>query len=237
MINIGGFAEKMLVHENSLVRIDPDVPLDVACLVGCGVLTGVGAALRTADIRAGQTVAIFGCGGVGLPILQGAAIAGAGRMIAIDRVADKLELAQSLGATDTIDAQQVDDVPTAIRELTSGRGVDHSFEAVGIPALVTQAVRSLAIRGTCTIVGVFPDDSVFEIPVAAIRPECKVQTCRMGSNRFREDILRYPDFARQGRLHLEEMISARYALAGVNDAIAALQAGSGTRTVLTFEPV
>lgn len=233
-INIGGFAEKMLVHENSLVAIPQDIPLDVACLVGCGVLTGVGAALRTASVRAGQTVAVFGCGGVGLSVIQGAAIAGAGQVIAIDKMPDKLELARTLGATDVVDASVVDDVVGAVRELSGGKGVDHAFEAVGVPALVTQAAMSLAVRGTCTIVGVPPDGAVFEIPYAAIRPECTIQTCRMGSNRFRTDIPAYLEFNKQGRLHLDQMISARPGLEGINDAFASLQAGVGTRTVLSF---
>ncbi len=234
MINIGAFAEMMLVHENSVVKIDPDIPLDVACLVGCGVLTGVGAAIRTAAVTPGQTVAVFGCGGVGLSVIQGAVIAGASRVIAVDRIASKLELARRLGATDVVDAGSIDDPADAIRELTGGRGVDHAFEAVGVPDLVTQATRSLAIRGTCTIVGVFPDGAVLEIPFSAIRPECKVQTCRMGSNQYRTDIPRYLDFNRQGRLHLDDMISDRPGLDGVNDAFAALQVGEGARTVLTF---
>lgn len=234
-INIGGFAEKMLVHENSIVRIEPDIPLDVACLVGCGVLTGVGAALRTAAVRPGETVAVFGCGGVGLSIVQGAKIAGAGQIIAIDKSPEKLRLAESLGATHAIDASEVDDAVSAVREL-SGGGVNHAFEAVGIPALVTQAAMSLTVRGTCTIVGVPPDGAVFEIPYAAIRPECTIQTCRMGSNRFRTDIPQYLEFNQNGLLHLDEMISAKPGLDGVNDAFAALQAGTGTRTVLTFDP-
>lgn len=232
-INIGGFAEKMLVHQNSLVKIDKDIPLDLASVVGCGVLTGVGAALRTAEVRPGQSVAVFGCGGVGLSIIQGAVIAGAGKIIAVYRMAPKLDLARSLGATDVVDATSGDAV-AEVRELTGG-GVDHAFEAVGLPALVTQAAQSLAVRGTCTIVGVPPDGAVFEIPYAAIRPECTIQTCRMGSNRFRTDIPRYLEFNRDGRLRLDAMISNRPGLDGVNDAFTALQAGVGARTVLTFE--
>jgi S-(hydroxymethyl)glutathione dehydrogenase/alcohol dehydrogenase len=232
-VGIGSFAEAMLVHENSLVKIDPGLPLDVACLVGCGVLTGVGAALRTARVRPGQTVAVFGCGGVGLSIVQGAAIAGAGRIIAVDRVPAKLDLARRLGASDAVDGSAGDGV-AQVRELTGGRGVDHAFEAVGSPALVRQAAESLAVRGTCTIVGVPPDGTVFELPYSAIRPECTVQTCRMGSNRFRQDIPAYLDFYRAGRLRLDELVTRRAPLDAVNDAIAALQAGEGARTVLVF---
>ncbi len=232
-VNLGTFATEMLVHESSVVRIDPEIPLEVACLVGCGVLTGVGAALQSAQVAAGDTVAVFGCGGVGLSIIQGAAIARAGRIIAVDRLADKLDLARSLGATDTVDASAADAV-AAVRELTGGRGVDHAFEAVGVPALVRQAAEVLAVRGTCTIVGVPPDGSVFEIPYGAIRPECTVRTCRMGSNRFRLDIPRYLDFYQRGWLRLDEMVTRRMPLEGVNDAFDLMHRGEGARTVLTF---
>lgn len=233
-LDLGTFAEQMLVHEHSLVRIDDDHPLDTACLVGCGVLTGVGAVLRTADVQPGQTVAVFGCGGVGLSAVQAAVIARASRVIAVDRVADKLDMARRFGATDTVDTSSVDPVE-AVRELTGGRGVDHALEAVGVPTLVRQAAESLAVRGTCTIVGVPPDGTVFEIPYAAIRPECTVQTCRMGSNRFRTDIPRYLDFSRRGWLDLDALVSRRAGLDDVNDAFAALEAGRGARTVLTFD--
>ena len=235
-LGIGSFAERMLVHETSVVGIDEDIPLDLACLVGCGVLTGVGAALRTARVQPGQTVAVFGCGGVGLSIIQGAAIARAQQIIAVDRVAAKLKLARALGATDAVDtAETGDDTVAAVRELTGGRGVDHAFEAVGVPALVRQATETLAVRGTCTIVGLPPDGAVFEIPFAAIRPECTVQTCRMGSNRFRLDIPLYLDYYRRGWLRLDEMVSRRGRLDDVNDAFASMQAGDGARTVLTFD--
>jgi S-(hydroxymethyl)glutathione dehydrogenase/alcohol dehydrogenase len=233
-VNIGGFADHMLLHEHSVVKIEADLSLAAACLVGCGVLTGVGAALRTARIQAGDTVAVFGCGGVGLSIVQAATLAGARRIIAVDRVAAKLEMARSLGATDTVDGGTVDAVE-AIRELTGGAGVDHALEAVGNPALVRQAVEALAVRGTCTIVGVPADGTVFEIPYAAIRPECRILTSRMGSTRFRIDIPRYLDFYRQGRLDLEGLISRRIDLAGVNDAFAAMAAGDGARSVIVFD--
>lgn len=232
--DVGSFAETMLLHENSVVKIHPDIPLDRAALVGCGVLTGVGAALRTAGMQAGETVAVFGCGGVGLSIVQGARIGGASRIIGIDRVASKLETALSLGATDTIDSGVVDPVE-ALREMTAGAGVDHAFEAVGVPALATQCVESLAIGGTATIVGVMPTDAKIEFPFAALRPECKVQTSRMGSNRFRIDIPRYLDFYRQGRLHLDEMVSRRGRLEDVNEAFRAMKAGEVARTVLMFD--
>ena len=191
-IGISSYAERMLLHENSIVKIDPEIPLDRAALVGCGVLTGVGAALRSSGLQAGQTVAVFGCGGVGLSIVQGARIGGARQIFGVDRFDGKLEMAKRVGATHVVNSAQ-DDPVKAIRALTSGTGVDHSFEAVGNAKLVRQAIESLAIRGTATIVGVMPPDAMIEFPWMAIRPECKVQTSRMGSNRFRIDIPLYLD--------------------------------------------
>jgi S-(hydroxymethyl)glutathione dehydrogenase/alcohol dehydrogenase len=230
---IGSYAEQMLLHENSVVKIDRELPLDRAALVGCGVLTGVGAALRTSGLEAGQTVAVFGCGGVGLSIVQGARIGGASRIIGVDMFDGKLEMAKRVGATDVVNSAK-DDPVKAIRSLTRGAGVDHAFEAVGNTTLVRQAIESLAIRGTATIVGVLPPDAMIEFPWMAIRPECKVQTSRMGSNRFRTDIPRYLDFYRQGRLLLDEMVTRRGRLDEINDAFRAMKAGEVARTVLTF---
>jgi S-(hydroxymethyl)glutathione dehydrogenase / alcohol dehydrogenase len=233
-IGISSYAERMLLHENSVVRIDPELPLDRAALVGCGVLTGVGAALRSSGLAAGQTVAVFGCGGVGLSIIQGARIGGARQIIGVDVFASKLELARRCGATHVVNGAE-DDPVAAIRTLTGGAGVDHAFEAVGVPKLVRQAIESLAIRGTATIVGVLPPDAMIEFPWMALRPECRVQTSRMGSNRFRSDIPLYLDFYRQGRLLLDEMVTRRGRLEDINDAFRAMKAGEVARTVLTFD--
>ena len=223
----------MLLHENSIVKIDPDLPLDRAALVGCGVLTGVGAALRSAGLEAGQTVAVFGCGGVGLSIVQGARIGGASQIIGVDVFDGKLEMAKRVGATHVVNSSK-DDPVKAVRSLTRGAGVDHAFEAVGNTTLVRQAIESLAIRGTATIVGVMPPDATIEFPWMAIRPECKVQTSRMGSNRFRTDIPRYLEFYRQGRLMLDEMVSRRGRLGDINEAFRAMKAGEVARSVLMF---
>jgi S-(hydroxymethyl)glutathione dehydrogenase/alcohol dehydrogenase len=231
---VGSYAEKMLMHENSVVKIADDLPLDRAALVGCGVLTGVGAALRTAALQAGQTVAVFGCGGVGLSIIQGARIGGARQIIGVDMFDSKLEMAQHMGATHMVNSSK-DDAVQAVRGLTGGAGVDHAFEAVGNVTLVRQAVESLAIRGTATIVGVLAADAMIEFPWLALRPECKVQTSRMGSNRFRQDIPIYLEFYRQGRLLLDEMITRHAGLDDLNDAFRAMKAGEVARTVLMFE--
>src|SRR5207302_7481194 len=162
-IGISSYAEKMLLHENSIVRIDPEIPLDRAALVGCGVLTGVGAALRSSGLEAGQTVAVYGCGGVGLSIVQGARIGGARQIIAVDMFAQKAEMAKRAGATHFVNSAE-DDPVKAVRALTGGLGVDHAFEAVGLAKLCRQAIESLAIRGTATIVGVLPPDAMIEFP-------------------------------------------------------------------------
>ncbi len=232
-IGISSYAERMLLHENSVVKIDPDLPLDRAALVGCGVLTGVGAALRTSGLQGGQTVAVFGCGGVGLSIVQGARIGGASQIIGVDVLDGKLEMAKRVGATHVVNSQN-DDPVKAVRALTGGAGVDHAFEAVGNTTLVRQAIESLAIRGTATIVGVLPPDAKIEFPWMAIRQECRVQTSRMGSNRFRTDIPRYLEFYRQGRLLLDEMVSRRGKLGDINEAFRAMKAGEVARTVLVF---
>ncbi len=233
-IAISSYAEKMLLHENSLVRIDPEIPLDRACLIGCGVLTGVGAALRSSGLAAGQTVAVFGCGGVGLSIVQGARIGGARQIIAIDMFAAKEEMAKRAGATHFVNSNEEDPVQ-AVRRLTGGLGVDHAFEAVGLARLCRQAIERLAIRGTATIVGVLPPDAMIEFPWMAIRPECKVQTSRMGGNRFRYDIPMYLDFYKQGRLDLDGMVTKKGRLGDINEAFRAMKAGEVARTVLTFD--
>jgi len=233
-IGISSYAERMLLHENSVVKIDSDLPLDRAALVGCGVLTGVGAALRTSGLEAGQTVAVFGCGGVGLSIVQGARIGGARQIIGVDVFESKLEMAKRVGATHVVNSAKDDPVKT-VRALTGGAGVDHAFEAVGNATLVRQAIESLAIRGTATIVGVLPPDAKIEFPWMAIRPECRVQTSRMGSNRFRIDIPLYLEFYRQGRLLLDEMVTRRGRLDDINDAFRAMKAGEVARSVLTFD--
>ncbi len=224
----------MLLHENSLVRIDPEFPLDRAALVGCGVLTGVGAALRSSGLEAGQTVAVFGCGGVGLSIVQGARIGGARQIIAVDMFDQKARW-RSVPARRISSIQREDDPVKAVRALTGGLGVDHAFEAVGLAKLCRQAIESLAIRGTATIVGVLPPDATIEFPWMAIRPECRVQTSRMGSNRFRTDIPIYLDFYRQGRLDLDAMVTKRGHLGDINEAFRAMKAGEVARTVLTFD--
>jgi S-(hydroxymethyl)glutathione dehydrogenase/alcohol dehydrogenase len=230
--NLGSFAEYMLVHEHAVAKIRPEMPLDRAALIGCGVTTGVGAVIHTAKVEPGATVAVIGCGGIGLSCINGAAIAGAGRIIAIDAVASKLDLARKFGATDTINAKQTDAVE-AVRELTGG-GVHYSFEAIGLKATAEQAFRMLRRGGTATVIGMIPPGQMVEVHGPDLLSEKKLQGSFMGSNRFRVDMPRFVDFYLQGKLHLDDMISRRIRLADVNDAFKALQTGEVARSVIMF---
>jgi S-(hydroxymethyl)glutathione dehydrogenase/alcohol dehydrogenase len=235
--DLSSYAEKMLVHENALVKIRDDVPLDRAALIGCGVTTGVGAVLNTARIEPGSTVAVFGCGGVGISAIQGARIAGARRIIAVDQFESKLAMAKRFGATDTIDASHQDAVE-AIREMTGGgpgSGVDYAFEAVGVKKLAEQCFECIRPGGTATIIGMIPVGQKVEIDGPKLLTERKLQGTNMGSNRFRIDMPRYIDYYLQGRLNLDDMISRRGRLEDVNDAFRAMKNGEVARTVLMFE--
>src|SRR5207247_876810 len=165
-VHLSAFAERMLVHENALVRIRRDVPLDRVALIGCAVTTGLGAVFNTARVRAGRTAAVIGCGGIGLSVVQGCRIAGARRIVAVDTVAWKVELAVRLGATDAVNAAEGNPVPEVL-EMTAG-GVDYAFEAIGTPATVRQAVRMTRKGGTIVMIGVVPAGTSVELPGADI---------------------------------------------------------------------
>jgi S-(hydroxymethyl)glutathione dehydrogenase/alcohol dehydrogenase len=230
---ISSFAEQMLVHENALVKIREDMPLDRAALIGCGVITGTGAALRTARVEPGSTCAVFGAGGVGLAAIQGCYIAGARMIIAVDVFENKLAMAKDLGATHIVDASSHDAVK-AIRDMTDG-GVDYAFEAIGLKQTAEQAFDCLRSGGTATVIGMIPVGQRVELDGRSFLSEKRIQGSSMGSNRFRVDMPRYIDFYLQGRLRLDEMITRRGVLEDVNDAFRAMKAGEVARTVLMFE--
>jgi S-(hydroxymethyl)glutathione dehydrogenase/alcohol dehydrogenase len=230
--DLGGYAERMLLHENAVCKIREDMPLDRAALIGCGVTTGVGAVLNTAKIEPGSTVAVFGCGGVGLAAIQGARIAGARKIIAVDVFEHKLATAKRLGATDSVDASSSDPVK-AIQEMTGG-GVDYSFEAIGLKKAAEQAFYCLVPGGTATVIGMIPVGQMVEIEGRYFLTERKIQGTNMGSNRFRVDMPRYIDLYLQGRLNLDDMITRRGKLEDVNEAFRAMKAGEVARTVLMF---
>jgi S-(hydroxymethyl)glutathione dehydrogenase / alcohol dehydrogenase len=231
--DLSTYAEKMLLHENALVKIRDDMPLDRAALIGCGVTTGVGAALNTARVEPGSTVAVFGAGGIGLSAIQGARIAGAAMIIAVDMFEHKLATAKRMGATHTVDASSADPVE-AIQKLTDG-GVDYSFEAIGLKKAAEQCFDALAPGGIATVIGMIPVGQKVEIDGPKLLTERRIQGSLMGSNRFRIDMPRYIDFYLQGRLNLDDMISRRGRLEDVNEAFRAMKAGEVSRTVLMFE--
>jgi S-(hydroxymethyl)glutathione dehydrogenase/alcohol dehydrogenase len=231
--DLSSFAEQMLVHENAVVKIQDEMPLEKAALLGCGVTTGVGSVFNTAQVEPGSTVAVIGCGGVGLSAIQGAVIAGAGRIVAVDRIASKLELAKSLGATDLVDASQ-GDVVKQVKGLIRG-GVDYSFEAIGLKETAEQAFRMLKGGGTATVIGMIPVGTMVEIHGAELLLEKKLQGSNMGSNRFRIDLPKYADFYLAGRLKLDEMVSREITLDEVNEAFDTLRKGEVARQVIRFD--
>jgi S-(hydroxymethyl)glutathione dehydrogenase/alcohol dehydrogenase len=232
MSGIGGYAEQLLVSERAVVPISKDMPLDRAALLGCAVVTGMGSVLNRARVRPGETVAVLGIGGVGLNVVQAARLSGAARIIAIDRIPAKLERALLFGATDVVDASATDAV-AAVRELTGG-GVDHSFEVVGRPETVEQALAMLRVRGTTTLVGVPAPSSRISVPPMDLMAEKRLQGSNMGSSRYRLDIPFFVGLYLAGRLRLDELVSQRIALADVNDALDGIDDTTGARSVITF---
>ena len=231
--NLSSFAEQMLVHEHALVKIDKDMPLDRAALIGCGVTTGVGSVFHTAAVEPGSTVAVIGCGGVGLSCINGAALAGAAKIIAVDMVDSKLEMAKTFGATHTVNGKDGDSVEQ-VMELTGG-GVHYSFEAIGLKQTAEDAFRMLRQGGAATIIGMIPVGTKIELTGSDFLREKKIQGSFMGSNRFRVDMPRFIDFYLQGKLHLDEMISKRIKLEDINTAFDDIKTGSVARSVIVFD--
>ena len=233
-MSLSSFAEQMLVHENAAVKVADDLPLEVLALIGCGVTTGVGAALNTARVEPGSTVAVIGCGGVGLSAVNGAAIGGAGRIIAIDAVESKLALAQRVGATDVIDASS-GDVVKKVFNLTGCRGVDYSFEAIGKKETAEQAFNILDKGGTATIIGMIPEGTTIHLDGPSFLDGRRIQGSNMGSNRFRIDMPSYMEYYRQGRLKLDEIISKRIKLEQINEAFEDMRQAHIARSVIVFD--
>jgi S-(hydroxymethyl)glutathione dehydrogenase/alcohol dehydrogenase len=230
---LASYAEQLLIHEHGCVAIRKDMPLDRAALIGCGVTTGVGAVIHTSKVRPGETVAVLGCGGVGLAAINGAAIAGAGRIIAIDAAASKDNMVRQFGATDFIDASKEDPV-AKVMELTGG-GVHHAFEAIGLAKTAEQAFNMLRRGGTANIIGMIPAGQTISLMGAAFLGEKRIQGSSMGSNRFPIDMPRFIDFYLAGKLKLDEMISRRIKLEDINDAFAEMKTGQIARSVIVFD--
>ncbi len=232
-LNLGSFAEQMVVHENAVVKIRDDMPLDIAALIGCGVMTGYGAVVNTARIKAGESVAVIGCGGVGMAGINGAVIAGAGRIIAVDTSPEKLELARKIGATDVVNAKETDPVE-AVLALTNG-GVQHAFEMLGLKQTVEQAFAMLRPGGTATIVGMMAPGQKVEFHGINFLGERRVQGSLMGSNRFRTDMPILVDFYIKGKLRLDDWVSAKLKLEDINQGFDNMKAGKGMRSVIVFD--
>jgi S-(hydroxymethyl)glutathione dehydrogenase/alcohol dehydrogenase len=234
MAQLASFAEQMLVPENALVKIPDAMPLDRAALIGCGVTTGLGAALYRARVEPGSTCAVVGCGGVGLSIIQGCRIAGASRIIAVDTQAWKLELAAKVGATDGVDASAGDPV-ARVKELVRG-GVDFGFEAVGSNATARQAYDVTRRGGTTTLVGVITSREELSLPgFDLVMSEKQVLGSTMGSVGFREAMPRFVEFYLNGQLLLDEIISARRPLRDINLCFDEMRQGTAARSVIVFD--
>jgi S-(hydroxymethyl)glutathione dehydrogenase/alcohol dehydrogenase len=228
------FAEYTVVPQQGAIKIDPDVPLDVVALIGCCVTTGVGAVFNTAKVEPGSSVAVFGCGGVGLSIVQGAAISGANPVIALDLWEERLDLAKELGATHTINAS-TEDGTRQIRELTDGKGVDYAFEAIGNPDTFSQAYRSIHWGGTCVCVGVPAADARLTFDSRLIMQERTIKGSLYGSSNPRVDFPNLVALYSAGKLKLDPMITGRFPLERINVAFEDLRKGVGARSVVVFD--
>jgi Zn-dependent alcohol dehydrogenase len=233
MCACGTFSEETVVPATGVVPVPRDLDLSVAALLACGVLTGVGAALNTATIAPGDIVAVVGCGGVGLNVVQGARIAGAGAIVAVDTHRAKLELAEALGATHLVDATRTDPV-SAVMSLSGERGADVAFEAIGLGATIDQVVAMTRRGGQAVLVGIPSMDVVLTLPamIGLVLAEKTVKGCWYGSADVRRDVPRLVELHRTGQLALAELVSRRIDLAEVNDAFDAMVAGEVARSVI-----
>lgn len=230
---LGGFAERVLAHENQLAKVPDRLPFPQAALLGCGVATGVGAAVNTAAVRPGDTVVVIGAGGVGLNVVSGARLCGAARIVVVDLQQRKLELALAFGATDTINPSEVD-AEAAVLKATGG-GADHVFEVIGLKSTSEQAVRMARRGGAAYLIGLHKPGTKIEIDALGdlIRGQKRIQGVYMGSSRIERDIPLHADLYLQGRLNLDNLISGEIRLDQINDAYDELRKGSVTRSVIT----
>jgi NDMA-dependent alcohol dehydrogenase len=231
---IATFAEYAIVDESQAVPIPPDVPMESASLLSCGFITGYGAVVNRAKVRSGESVVIIGLGGVGLSSVQGAALSGAYPIIGVDILENKLQAATNFGATHTVNAKK-EDAAQIIKELTHGRGAEFVFVTVGSTAAIEQACSMLCSHGTVVVVGVPPVQDMAKFsPADFVRLEKTITTAFMGSTRFRTDIPRLIDLYKAGRIKLDELVTGRYPLSQINEAIASLENGETLRNVIVF---
>lgn len=228
------FAEYAVVEGSATVKVRDDAPLDVVCLLGCSASTGIGAVINKARVKAGSSVAVFGCGGVGLTIIMAARLVGAHPIVAVDMLDNKLEVAREFGATTLVNASREDPVVKIAAEC--GGGVDYSFEAIGKPEVMTQAFHSVYPRpgGMALILGLAPIGSTFPIEAWRFMREVTITGCTVGSIHPKIDIPRYIDLFMAGKLPLDKLVSAHYSLDRINDAIKDTLEGKVLRGIITF---
>jgi Zn-dependent alcohol dehydrogenase len=231
---VGSFADHTIVPEQAAVAIRPDVPLVSACLVGCGVMTGVGAAMNTAKVEPGDHVAVIGCGGVGLNVIQGAAVCGAEKIIGVDLVDKKLDMAKQFGATHVVNSKQTDMVEQ-IKSHTGGKGVDYAFEVIGNVDVIQSAFHAVRRGGRVVIVGVPEFGSHVSFTAAAFPLEERgVIGSYYGSPRFRYDMPRILDLYMAKKLKLDELVSRRLPLEQINTAMEIMEQGEVARSVIVY---
>ncbi len=235
MSRIGTMSEYSVVPEQSLIKIAPHYPLEKAVLVGCGVTTGVCAVLNTAQVEPGSWVAVIGAGGVGLNVIQGAVLASAERIIAVDRFATKLDFARHFGATDVVNASECDPVE-AVRELTDGKGVDYAFEVIGNPKTIEQAYAMIRPAGAAVIVGIARPDARVSLPAQDLAiKEKRIMGSFYGSAVPRVDMPKILQLYDEGKLKIDELITQHYRLEQINEAFADMEAGKNARGVILFD--
>jgi S-(hydroxymethyl)glutathione dehydrogenase/alcohol dehydrogenase len=229
------FAECTVINERSVVKVQTDVPVEQLALIGCGVTTGIGAVLNTARVPPGSTVAIVGCGGVGTAAIQGARVAGASMIVAVDALQSKIDMAMKLGATHGVLAGDGRDPVAEVREVTGGRGVDYAFEIIGHAATLTQAYGMVRRRGTVVAVGVPKFDAILEVPIGdLIFGEKTVVGSLYGSAQVMRDFPRLVGLVESGQLDLDAMVSSTISLDQVNDGFRAMEAGEVIRSVIAY---
>lgn len=233
MLNLSSFAEKMLIDESACVAINPDMPLDKASVLGCAVITGSSAVFQACNVTPGESVAVIGCGGVGLAAINAAKIAGAAQIIAADPLPEKRKLAEEVGATHSVDAS-ADDAAKQIIEI-SGGGVHHAIEAVGVVAAGQLAVKSLRRGGTATVLGMMPLDKGITMSATDLLSDKKLQGALMGQNRFPVDIPRLVDFYMRGVLDLDNIVAETIPLDDINKGLDKLRKGNAARSVIVFD--
>ena len=233
-IRTAAFAEYAIVDQSQVVRVPDELPLECAALLACGVITGLGAVVNTAHAEPGSSVVVIGTGGVGLNAIQGALLSGADPIIAVDLLDTKLLAARSFGASQTINASR-DDAVAAVKELTGGHGADYVFVTVGHPMAATQGMNMIRKLGTLVIVGIPEQGTTVPLPVTdLVINGYRVLGSMMGSTRLNVDVPRLVDLYLHGRLKLDELITARYPLERINEAIEAMERGEALRNVIVF---